>query len=638
VRSRKIVIVGGGPGGLFLARLLRLRDRRIEVAVKERNPPDATFGFGVVFSDRTLENVARADRPTHDRLVAASENWSDMELRYEGASQRVGGFGFTAIARKTLLRILQEQAAEVGATLHFHTEAGLDDRADADVLVAGDGVNSTVRAALAGELGATEQLGRAKYAWFGTEARFDAVTFPFVRTEHGMFAAHAYPFDPDTSTFIVEVDEGSWRAAGMEASAQSARLPGQSDLHAKRYLERAFSEHLGGRELLVNNSKWLNFRVVDNERWHHRDVVLLGDAAHTAHFSVGSGTKLAMEDAMALSQALTGYGDLQEAFLAYERARRPAVARTQSWAAPSQRWWETFGSRRTAPLPTFAFHFLTRTGAMTYAGLRRRDEAAVDAAEREFSGRAGGGALGVPVDLGAVQASNRVVAVAAGDDTAAAFARAGAGMVIMPSPSTREAVRAVRQAGALAVSHVSPGDVGAVIEAQAAGCDAVEVGTCDPRLDAHGIRAQLAATPLAVFLLLEPPVLDPWAEQSEALVQAVNDLAAAGLGGVRVVARQRDFSAAERSPLPCLPGLGLADRIRTETGVLVALTAPTGWAVEPPPAAGREPWLTQAHVALVSGRVDLLATWPLALAPSIAAPADASQLSLILEPPTAQEV
>jgi anthraniloyl-CoA monooxygenase len=611
---RRVVIVGGGPGGLFLARLLKLGDTRLDVVVHERNAPDATFGFGVVFSDRTLAGIRRADPPTHDRMVAASERWSDMELRYGGTRQRVRGFGFTAIARKTLLRVLQEQATDVGARLCFESEVGVDAQHDADVLVAADGVNSVVRMALAEELGYREELGRAKYAWFGTTARYDAVTFPFVRTEHGMFAAHAYPFEPDTSTFIAEVDERTWRAAGMDRRAAAALAPGESDLRAKAYLERAFADHLGGHELLVNNSKWLSFRVVHNDRWHHDNVVLLGDAAHTAHFSVGSGTKLAMEDSIALGEALLSGADLADAFARYEGVRRPDVARTQRWAMPSQRWWEGFGRRQPVAPAVFGFHFLTRTGAMTYDGLMRRDARAVQQAEQALAnGSSPPHALATPLVLGRRRAPNRMCAVAPdGVGVGPSLARAGAGMVLLPPGADAQAVAAVQDAGALAAIRVVGGDPAGVRAACDAGCDLVEVVDGPLASGGERIASQVsAAGGIPVFVALDVPVADPWMEGGDRVVEKIRELAAVGLTGVRICPGRAEAGAAELRPLPSLPGLGIADRVRTETGVLVALTARSGWLFEAPPEPGCDSWATQAHVALVSGRIDLLATWPL---------------------------
>jgi 2-polyprenyl-6-methoxyphenol hydroxylase-like FAD-dependent oxidoreductase len=265
VHGMTVGCIGGGPGGLLPARLVRLADPATRVTVHERNAPDATFGFGVVFSDRTLTEFAQADPETHRRITGASERWPDMEIRYRGERIRYGGFGFSAIARKTLLQILQEQAREAGVDIVFEEPVGLDELAGADLVVAADGVNSATREALSEHVQPSIEVGAAKYIWFGTTAPFELVTFPLVRNEHGVFAAHAYPYKPGTSTFIVEVDEHTWRRAGMDASTAQCQQPGVGDEFSRRYIERLFAEELKGHELLVNNSKWLNFRELRDQ-------------------------------------------------------------------------------------------------------------------------------------------------------------------------------------------------------------------------------------------------------------------------------------------------------------------------------------------------------------------------------------
>lgn len=609
--GRKVAVVGGGPGGLFLARLLKLADRAWDVTVYERNAPDATFGFGVVFSARTLNSLRAADIATHDRIVAVSEQWTDMELRSCGQRQRVRGFGFTAIARATLLSILQEQAAEVGVEILFETEADLGVRDSAEIVVAADGVNSGIRTALARQLGSREETGRAKYAWFGTRARFDAVTFPFVATEHGAFGAHAYPFDPATSTFIVETDENTWRAAGMEASTAAAEAPGASDEFTRRYLERVFAEHLDGHGLLTNNSKWSSFRVVHNERWHHDGVVLVGDAAHTAHFSVGSGTKLAMEDAVALSRALLQCRERDEALVAYEELRRPDVARTQDWALPSQHWWESFGRRAPTPQARLALHFLTRTSAMTYEGLRRRDPAIVDAAERSYGADAGAHAIAEPFAIAGIELARNRLAVALPAELtmlADAYASAGAGVVILAHDASEPTLELARASGAAAALQLPLADVA---RGPACGADMVELVASidDPRL--AGSISRLADGGMPTFLLVPFGDDDPWSRRAERRLARLAELAGAGLSGVRLAPAGETVSRPLRgAPLPALPGIGLADRVRTELELAVALTSASGWLSAAVDGAPGEPWSDQAHVALVSGRVDLLVSVP----------------------------
>ncbi|GAA3038529.1 FAD-dependent monooxygenase [Streptosporangium longisporum] len=382
MRRLHVDVAGGGPGGLFLARLLMLADPSSSVRVHERNGSDDTFGFGVVFSGRTMSSIRAADPETHELILRAGVSWSDMELRLPGASLRYGGYGFTAVSRHTLLRILQRQAVRAGAEVRFHRELRLDpDGGPGRVTVLADGAGSANRGRWAGRFGTAVETGAARYVWFGTEAPFDAVTFPFVPTEYGVFAAHAYPYGEGLSTFIVEADERTWRNAGMDAPVES----GLTDDRSRRMLAEVFAEHLGGRPLIGNGSRWHAFRVVRNARWSAGNAVLLGDAAHTAHFSVGSGTKLAMEDAIALADALQRAGRPGEAFAAYEAVRRGPVARTQTLAGRSMRWWETFGRRMHLPPHRFGMHFITRTGAITYAGLSRRHGDRIAEAEAEFA-------------------------------------------------------------------------------------------------------------------------------------------------------------------------------------------------------------------------------------------------------------
>jgi 2-polyprenyl-6-methoxyphenol hydroxylase-like FAD-dependent oxidoreductase len=621
---QEVTIVGGGPGGLFLARLLRRHDPGTRVVVHERNAPDATFGFGVVFSARTLDGLRRADAEIHDRIVEASERWTDMELRLPDGVVRYGGFGFTAIARTTLLGILQDGAAATGAVLRFEDEVTLADVAESQIVVASDGVNSGIRDSLGGALGTSGQDGTAKYAWFATTSRFDAVTFPFVETQHGPFAAHAYPYDAQHSTFIVEVDERTWRRAGMDEWTAAAHAPGDSDLRSSAYLEQAFAEHLDGRPLLVNNSKWSNFRVIRNARWHHRNVVLVGDAAHTAHFSVGSGTKMAMEDAVSLAQALARHHRLDDAYAAYEGERRPAVARTQAWAATSQRWWETFGRRRFPSPEQFGFHFITRTGAMTYRGLRRRDAGTVEAAEQHYFAPTAGSvrrsAMAAALEVRGKLAGNRLV-LAVGDlnldgppgsDVLAALRRSGAGMVIVPAAAVAD--DALEPDGALVCAQVQGSDLEAIAHAARAGADLVEVSMAAPAdREVPSLVAAAGRVPLAIAWTV--PLEDPWQPRAAERVRLADELVHAGGLGVRLIPdlaspdHERPFR-----PHPALPGLALADRIRTETGALVTLTAAPGWSLSAPLSSSGDDWSAQAHMALVAGRIDLLATWPLPLA------------------------
>jgi len=360
----RIACVGGGPGGLFFATLLKQADPSVEVTVFERNRPDDTFGFGVVFSDATLAGIHAADPVLRTALAEYGRHWNDIEVRLKGERIRCGGNGMAAITRRTLLQLLHRRAEEVGVEVRFSHEIPADPAqlADYDLIVAADGANSRFRDRFADELVPEVEVATAKFIWFGTSYLFDGLTFVHEHGPHGTFAVHGYPISDGVSTFIVETDEESWRRAGLDAF-DTSQPPGPSDEKTKQYLEKLFAEQIDGHELLVNNSRWGNFRTRRTRRWHSGNVVLLGDAAHTAHFSVGSGTKMAMEDAIALADSLLAHrDDLPAALEAYEAAARPSVQRIQASARPSLSWWEHFGRYHDAFGPTqFAFHFISRS-------------------------------------------------------------------------------------------------------------------------------------------------------------------------------------------------------------------------------------------------------------------------------------
>jgi anthraniloyl-CoA monooxygenase len=374
----KILCVGGGPAGLYFAVRMKQLDGAHEVTVLERNRPNDTFGFGVVFSDSTLGYLHQYDAGIYELIRRHCQAWDAIEVRFKGKTLRCGGNGFAAISRQRLLNLLQQRALDIGVTIHFrHEFASLAECKDYDLVVASDGINSTLRRRFEKAFRPTIEAGTAKYIWFGTTQRFDSLTFLFEENEHGLFGVHAYPYDEQTSTFIVETDEESWRRAGLDRFVESTLAPGASDLESMAYCQQLFARHLHGHALLANNSKWLNFRTLRNETWHHKNIVLLGDAAHTAHFSVGSGTKMAMEDAIALSLALQEYEELPMALAAYERARRPEVERIQRASLPSRQWWEDFRRYKHFSPEQFTFHFLSRNPRMTYHHLLARDPAYV---------------------------------------------------------------------------------------------------------------------------------------------------------------------------------------------------------------------------------------------------------------------
>jgi anthraniloyl-CoA monooxygenase len=385
----RIAIIGGGPAGLYLAILLRRAEARHEVVVLERNRAADTFGWGVVFSDQTLEHLRAADEPSYTAITDAFAHWDDIDIHVKGRTITSSGHGFSGIARVALLGILQRRAAELGAELRFCREVGgLADLAaaglgDAELIVAADGVNSTLRRELAAHFRPTIDERSARYIWLGTTLKLDAFTFIFVETEHGVFQAHAYRFDREHSTFIVECDEASWRAAGLD-------LAGPDESVA--YCERLFAPWLGGHALISNAAHraaapWTRFLRVSNEHWHHDNVVLIGDAAHTAHFSIGSGTKLAMEDAIVLARELTAGKPLVTALEVYEAERRLEALRLQNAARNSMEWFENVRRYIRLDPEQFAYSLLTRSQRVSHENLRLRDRAYLEGVERWFASR-----------------------------------------------------------------------------------------------------------------------------------------------------------------------------------------------------------------------------------------------------------
>jgi anthraniloyl-CoA monooxygenase len=434
----RVAVAGGGPGGLFLATLIRRADPSIEVTVFERNRADDTFGFGVVFSDRTLAGIHEADPVLREALSQHGRHWDQIEVRLKGERIRCGGNGMAAVVRRTLLALMQARARDVGAQLRFSTEVGLDDLGQYDLVVAADGAGSRIREQVGADLDVRVETATAKFIWFGTDYLFEGLTFVHERGPDGVFAVHGYPISDEVSTFIVETDEASWRQAGLDEFDVS-QPPGPSDLRTKDYLEKLFAEQIDGRRLLVNNSRWGNFRTRRTRRWYltePRAVALLGDAAHTAHFSVGSGTKMALEDAVALAAALAEHGDdLPAALAGYEAAARPSVEAIQNAARPSLGWWEHFGQYHDAFEPwQFAYHFLSRS--ITDARLARRAPDFVKASHEQWRAEHGAEPLETPLNLAGWLLPGRSLVVEVDGDSATARPFEGDPLPLLPGPDT----------------------------------------------------------------------------------------------------------------------------------------------------------------------------------------------------------
>ena len=380
----RIVSIGGGPSGLYFAILMKKARPDVEITIHERNRADDTFGWGVVFSDETLGNFERADAESMARIRASFRYWGDIETHYRGQIVTSTGHGFCGLARKRLLTILQDRCRELGVILRFQSDVtDLDALTrEADLVLGADGVNSAVRARYAEYFRPSIDQRKCKFCWLGSDQTLTAFTFLFEQSEHGLFQVHAYPFEEGRSTFIVECHEDTWYRAGLDKATEEDTV---------RFCEELFAKHLGGHRLLTNRSLWRTFPTVANERWSHGNVVLLGDAAHTAHFSIGSGTKLAMEDAIALADtfAQLGTDDVPRALAAYEEARHVAVVKTQRAAQTSLEWFENSARYLGQDPLTFTFNLMTRSKQITYDNLRKRDPELVSAVTARFAEAAG---------------------------------------------------------------------------------------------------------------------------------------------------------------------------------------------------------------------------------------------------------
>ena len=419
----RVLCVGGGPAGLYLALLLKKADPRHAIRVVERNRPYDTFGWGVVFSDNTMGNLEAADPETAREIAGAFNHWDDIDVHFRGTTITSGGHGFCGIGRKRLLNILQKRCEALGVELVFDTDVADDVAAardfNADLVIASDGLNSRIRTRYLEAFAPDVDVRRCRFVWLGTKRKFDAFTFAFVETAHGWFQAHAYQYDGDTSTFIVETPEEVWQKSGLERMSKEEGIA---------YCERLFAPWLGGERLLSNASHlrgsaiWIKFpRIVCRSWVHWTDVdgrpvpvVLMGDAAHTAHFSIGSGTKLALEDGIALAREIGAHPDLRAALAAYEAQRSVEVLKIQNAARNSTEWFENVARYTALEAPQFAYSLLTRSQRISHENLRLRDPRFVDAMEAWFAGHARPPAqpkppMFTPFTLRGVTLSNRVV-------------------------------------------------------------------------------------------------------------------------------------------------------------------------------------------------------------------------------------
>jgi anthraniloyl-CoA monooxygenase len=380
----KINILGGGPAGLYFAILMKKADPSHDVTIIERDGPDDTFGWGIVFSGRTLAGLADYDEPSHDAIADAFQLWDNVDVVHQGEKISIRGNSFAGIGRLAFLNILHDRCRELGVMIRFHTnvtEADHSSYLEADLVLAADGANSLTRHLYAEQFQPEIEMGRNKYIWLGTHRLFHGLTFTFRQHESGAYAAHSYKFNGSTSTFIAELSEETWRRAGYE---------GMSEEETLKYLQGVFADDLDGYPLMTNGFlKWLNFPIIRNRCWHHGNMVLAGDALRTAHFSIGSGTKLALEDSIALFESFQakGTGDVSAVLRHYQESRKPEVDAYQQAAHSSLVWFETIEERMNLAPVAMAWEVMTRSGRVDADSLRKRDARFVERYETWKAGQ-----------------------------------------------------------------------------------------------------------------------------------------------------------------------------------------------------------------------------------------------------------
>ena len=361
----KVSVIGGGPGGLYFALLAKKAWPRWNITVYERNRPDDTFGFGVVFSDQTLDTFKRYDSVTYERIRRRFAYWGDVDVAYKGQVLRSGGNGFCGCSRVALLNILQDRGRELGVEMRFQREVeDLDEFADSDLVIVADGIASKIRTKHEKHFQPSVDLRPNKFTWLGSTRPLDAFKYFFRETPEGLIVAHCYQYEPDRSTWVIETDEQTWKNFGFDKLSETEMLP---------VIERVFAQELDGHRLINNRSLWRNFPTITNKTWVKGNAVLVGDAKATAHFSIGSGTKLAMEDAIALFDAVKKESDIRKALTVYDTARREEVEKTQHAANVSLAWFEHMRRYWGMDPQQFAFGVMSRSKQITWENLELRD-------------------------------------------------------------------------------------------------------------------------------------------------------------------------------------------------------------------------------------------------------------------------
>ncbi len=614
----KIACIGGGPAGLYLGILVKRRAPEHDVVIYERNRPSDTFGFGVVFSDATLGHLAAADPETHAQITSRFARWDDIEIHVGGEVLRSTGHGFCGLERKTLLQLLQARAAELGVEVHYEHEVKSLSEVKADVIVACDGVASWVRESLADQLQPRVDVRPNKFVWLGTTVPYGAFTFIFKDTPFGLFRVHAYRYQASGSTFIVECREDTWRAAGLANATEDETVA---------TLERIFADELGGHRLIKNRSIWRNFPTVRCGKWHAGNVVLVGDAAHTAHFSIGSGTKLAMEDSIALRDALLDHADVPTALAAYEARRRPEVESLQAAAQASLEWFEgTERYMQMAPVQ-MTYSLMTRSLRVSHASVAKRDPHLAHGVEQLLAASVGLRDPVLPTALPWSLAGKRVrsrIAVAplvadperviAGDDELVALGAAaadGAGLVVTPligvaAGGTRlntdeqavawtKIVEFVHGKGAAIVARVATNGavMGAIEQAvQRASYAGFDMLVLDPCGDAAAIEhlPAMVQTARARFRGMVAAAVHDRPTARTAVVGHAAQLLRAGAQLLWVTSAGDLAMAGAR-----LPAAPLADRLRNDLGVATAVD-------------GADALLPDLDAAIAAGRADLVIT------------------------------